>query len=78
MADAAWVQLDTLHPTVGVVRPVIYQELALRSVRAFFPPTPDDYRIALGINSIVRFHDGTDRFVTQTVAQIIVLLKAKV
>lgn len=77
MADNAWCVLHTLDEVRGVVVPMIHAESDLSEIREFVPATPEDYRIALGIKSHIFQVNGSEHFITETMADLIALLKAK-
>jgi len=77
MAD--WIKVHGLNETRDGIIPTLVQELGLQSLAPFEPEKfdPNDFRVVLGIQSVLRFHNGSLLFVTDSPARLASLLAAK-
>ncbi len=78
MADVAWVELQVLDGRDGQVYPAILSESNLGRFESFRPAQPDDHRVALGIKVVATTMNGDRLFLTDTLEEVKLLVKAKV
>ena len=78
MADVAWVELQVLDSRDGQVYPTLLSEGSLSRFDQFRPARPDDYRVDLGILVVATTVNGDRLFLTDTMEEIKLLVKAKV
>ena len=78
MADVAWVELQVLDSRDGQVYPTLLSEGSLARFDHFRPARPDDYRVDLGILIVATTTNGDRLFLTDTMEEVKLLVKAKV
>ena len=78
MADVAWVELQVLDTRDGQVYPTVLSESNLGRFETFRPANPDDYRVGLGIQVVLTTINGDRLFLTDSIEEVKLLVKAKV
>ncbi len=78
MADVAWVELQVLDSRDGQVYPTLLSESNLGRFDSFRPARPDDHRVTLGILVVATTMNGDRLFLTDTLEEVKLLVKAKV
>jgi hypothetical protein len=76
MAENAWIEVHYLAPD-STIQPRALAEAWLGSIASWDAPTPQDYRVALGIQSQIETRNGSRMLVTETYEDLTQLVKVK-